>query len=144
MTKSYRQGQILNLIRSKKITTQEELARELRALGIVAKQVTLSRDLREMGLAKTPDGYREILPETTGPDLETVLNEFLLDVRRAENLIVLKTLAGNANTVAVALDQQDWPEIVGTIAGDDTVCVICWDDGRGKTVQEKLLAYVEG
>jgi transcriptional regulator of arginine metabolism len=66
MTKNYRQGQILKLIRTKRITTQDELARELRAEGIEATQVTLSRDIRELGLAKTADGYREILPDPIG------------------------------------------------------------------------------
>jgi len=142
MTKNYRQGQILKLIRSKRIHTQEELAKELRALNIETTQVTLSRDIREIGLAKTADGYREILPETSGPDLETVMAEFLSDVRLAQNLVVLKTSPGNANSLAVALDQQDWAEIVGTIAGDDTVLVICWDDPRAAQVRDKLMAFI--
>ena len=96
MTKNYRQGQILKLIRTKRITTQEELSRELRADGIEATQVTLSRDIRELGLAKTADGYREILADSAGAELGTVLSEFLLDVRLAQNIIVLKTSAGNA------------------------------------------------
>jgi transcriptional regulator of arginine metabolism len=142
MTKNYRQGQILKLIRSKKITTQEELARELRADGIEATQVTLSRDIRELGLAKTADGYREILADSAGAELGTVLSEFLLDVRLAQNLIVLKTSAGNANSLAVALDSEDWPEVAGTVAGDDTIFLACWDEQRAKTVQERLLEFV--
>jgi transcriptional regulator of arginine metabolism len=142
MTKNYRQGQILKLIRSKKITTQEELARELRADGIEATQVTLSRDIRELGLAKTADGYREILPDSAGAELGTVLSEFLLDVRLAQNIIVLKTSAGNANSLAVALDSEDWPEVAGTVAGDDTIFLACWDEQRAKAVQERLLEFV--
>jgi transcriptional regulator of arginine metabolism len=142
MTKNYRQGQILKIIRSKRINTQEELARELRALDIETTQVTLSRDIRELGLAKTADGYREILPDATGPDLATVMSEFLLDVRMAQNIVVLKTSAGNANSLAVALDQEDWAEVAGTVAGDDTVFVACWDNQRAKTVQERLMAYL--
>lgn len=142
MTKNYRQGQILKLIRSKRITTQEELARELRADGIEATQVTLSRDIRELGLAKTADGYREILPDSAGAELGTVLSEFLLDVRLAQNIIVLKTSAGNANSLAVALDSEDWPEVAGTVAGDDTIFLACWDEQRAKAVQERLLEFV--
>jgi transcriptional regulator of arginine metabolism len=142
MTKNYRQGQILKLVRSKKITTQEELARELRAMGAETTQVTLSRDIRELGLAKTADGYREILPDPVGRELHTVLEEFLLDVRLAQNLLVLKTSSGNANSLAVALDQEDWPEVAGTVAGDDTIFVACWDEQRAKTVKERLLEFV--
>ena len=142
MTKNYRQGQILKLIRSKKITTQDELARELRAMGAETTQVTLSRDIRELGLAKTADGYREILPDPIGRELNTVLEEFLLDVRLAQNLLVLKTSPGNANALAVALDQEEWPEVAGTVAGDDTIFVACWDEQRAKAVQERLLEFV--
>jgi transcriptional regulator of arginine metabolism len=142
MTKNYRQGQILKLIRSKKITTQEELARELRADGIEATQVTLSRDIRELGLAKTADGYREILPDSAGAELGTVIAEFLLDVRLAQNIVVLKTSAGNANSLAVALDSEEWAEVAGTVAGDDTIFLACWDEQRAKTVQERLLEFV--
>jgi transcriptional regulator of arginine metabolism len=142
MTKNYRQGQILKLIRSKRINTQEELAQELRSQGIEVTQVTLSRDLREMGIVKTADGYREILPDPTGPSLAQVMAEYLLDVRLAQHLVVLKTSTGSANSLAVALDQEDWPEIAGTVAGDDTVFVACWDNQRAKTVHERLLSYV--
>jgi transcriptional regulator of arginine metabolism len=71
-----------------------------------------------------------------------VLEEFLLDVRLAQNLLILKTSAGNANSLAVALDQEDWPEVAGTVAGDDTIFVACWDEQRAKAVQERLLAFV--
>ncbi|GIU77658.1 MAG: arginine repressor [Bryobacteraceae bacterium] len=142
MTKNYRQGQILKLIRSRRINTQEELAQELRSQGIEVTQVTLSRDLREMGIVKTADGYREILPDPTGPSLAQVMAEYLLDVRLAQHLVILKTSTGSANSLAVALDQEDWPEIAGTVAGDDTVFVACWDNQRAKTVHERLLSYV--
>jgi transcriptional regulator of arginine metabolism len=142
MMKNYRQGQILKLINAKKITTQEELARELRAQGIETTQVTLSRDLRELGLAKTADGYREVLPDSAGPELGAMLAEFVLDVRLAQNLLVLKTPAGNANSVAVALDSEDWAEVAGTLAGDDTIFIACWDEQRAKAVQERLMGFL--
>jgi transcriptional regulator of arginine metabolism len=63
-------------------------------------------------------------------------------VRLAQHLVVLKTSTGSANSLAVALDQEDWPEIAGTVAGDDTVFVACWDNQRAKTVHERLLSYV--
>ena len=79
MTKSYRQGQILKLVRSKRILTQDELAQELRNLGISATQVTLSRDIRDLRLVKTREGYQEMAPEEKGPGLQLLAAEFVLD-----------------------------------------------------------------
>ena len=143
MTKTYRQGQILKLIRSKKITTQEELAHELKDLGIAATQVTLSRDLRDLRLVKTREGYQEMAPEETGPGFSMLAGEFLKDVLRAQNLVILKTSPGHANSVAVALDNEEWPEVVGTIAGDDTILVITPDNPTGEAIHEKLLGLLE-
>ena len=143
MTKTYRQGQILKLIRSKKIFTQEELAQELKNQGIAATQVTLSRDLRDLRLVKTREGYQEMAPEETGPGFTMLAGEFLNDVLRAQNLVVLKTSPGHANTVAVALDREGWPEVVGTIAGDDTILIIAPDNPTAESVQERLLELLE-
>jgi transcriptional regulator of arginine metabolism len=143
MNKAYRQGQILKLIRAKRILTQDDLARELKlSQGLETTQVTLSRDVRELGLLKTPDGYRQVDAASSGPDLAMVLGEFLQDVRAAQNLIVLKTSPGNANALAVALDNNDWPEIVGTIAGDDTVLIVAPDTDTAGRLRKKLLGYV--
>jgi transcriptional regulator of arginine metabolism len=142
MSKSYRQGQILRLIRQKRIGTQEELAQELRALGVPATQVTLSRDIRDLLLVKTQDGYRQIEAEESGPVLATLAAEFLQDVRCAQNLVVLKTSPGHANSVAVALDAEDWPEVVGTIAGDDTILVIAPDSPTAEAVRQKMMALL--
>lgn len=142
MTKSYRHGQILKLIRNQAISTQEELAAELKKDGLLTTQVTLSRDIRELGLVKTPDGYRQIAPQSTGPDLATIVAEFLQDVRIAQNQLVLKTSPGHASTLAIALDQEEWPEIVGTIAGDDTVLVIAPDSDTASSLRGKLLGYL--
>ena len=145
MNKAFRQGQILKLIRTKRILTQDELARELKqSQGIDTTQVTLSRDVRELGLLKTPEGYRQVeAASSAGPDLAMVLSEFLQDVRAAQNLIVLKTSPGNANALAVALDNEDWPEIVGTIAGDDTVLIVAPDSGTAEKLHKKLLDYLQ-
>ena len=139
MNKSYRQGQILKLIRASQIFTQDDLARELNeTYGIHTTQVTLSRDIRELGLVKTQEGYRQVAPPT-GPDFATVAGEFLWDVRAAQNLVVLKTSPAHASTLAVALDQAEWPEVVGTIAGDDTVLVVSPDTETADRLREKLL-----
>jgi len=142
MNKTYRQGQILRLIRSKKVYTQEALAGELGTLNIQTTQVTLSRDIRELGLVKTPDGYREVAGAAPGPDVDSVIAEFLLEARVAQNLLVLKTPPGYANSLASALDHSDWKEIVGTIAGDDTILVVAPDNSTAKKLREKLLAFL--
>jgi transcriptional regulator of arginine metabolism len=143
MSKSFRQGQIVKLIRTKSISTQDDLARELKKLGITATQVTLSRDIHELGLAKTPEGYQQIARSEAGPTLATLAAEFLLDVRLAQHLIVLKTSPGHANSVAVALDDEEWPEVVGTLAGDDTIMVIAPDNATAEAVRAKFLTMIE-
>ncbi|HTT63344.1 MAG TPA: hypothetical protein VMG35_15925 [Bryobacteraceae bacterium] len=143
MSKTYRHGQILKLIRARSIHTQEDLARELQRAGIAATQVTLSRDIRELRLVKTPDGYREMLAEETGPSFATLAAEFLHDVRIAQNLVVLRTSPGHANSVAVALDAEDWPEVVGTLAGDDTILVIAPDNVTAEKVRRRCLEPIE-
>ena len=143
MNKSFRQGQILKLIRTRRILTQEELAQALaESFNIHATQVTLSRDIRELGLVKTQEGYRQV-SAPTGPDLATIVAEFLFDVRQAQNLIVLKTSPAHASSVAVALDAAELPEVVGTLAGDDTVLVIAPDAPTASKLKDRLLSFVK-
>jgi len=142
MRKAYRQAQILKLVRSRPISTQDELAERLAATGIDASQVTLSRDIRELGLIKTAAGYGEqnaAEPEASTDTLRRVLQEFLRDLRMAQNLVVLKTVPGGAQPVARALDTEDWSEIVGTVAGDDTIFIAAPSDAAAKRLREKLL-----
>ena len=147
MNKAFRQGQIQKIIRSRNVHTQEELAAALEAEGIHATQVTLSRDVRELGIVKTPDGYREIetLEEASGSDghARRAVAEFLRDVRLAQNLLVLKTDPGNANPLAVAMDRASWPEVVGTIAGDDTVLVITPDHASAEALRLRLTQILD-
>jgi transcriptional regulator of arginine metabolism len=143
VNKSYRQGQILKLIRSNHPHTQEELAKALRAIGIPATQVTLSRDIRELGLVKTSDGYTQGVPESGGLDVITLAREFVQDIRVAQNLLVLRTPAGHANSVAVALDNADWPEVTGTIAGDDTVLVVAPDAETALALRDRFLEVLK-
>jgi transcriptional regulator of arginine metabolism len=142
MNKSFRQGQILKIIRNKEIYTQDELARELSGLGIQTTQVTLSRDMRELALVKTPEGYRQLPSETGGPPLAEVAEEYLQDIRVAQNLVVLRTSPGNANALAVALDREELDEVVGTVAGDDTVLVVAADNRQADKIRQKMLALI--
>lgn len=139
MNKSYRQGQILKLIRGKEIFTQEDLAVALRGLGIPATQVTLSRDIRDLGLLKTAEGYRQVDTEPGRPQFASVAAEFLWDVRVAQNLVVLRTSPAHASSLAVALDNEEWPDVVGTVAGDDTVLVIAPDNDSAVALSQRFM-----
>ena len=142
MSKAFRQSQILKLIREDSVYTQEELAEKLSEADIETSQVTLSRDLRELGLIKTASGYREqnaIEPEANRDNLRRVLQEFCRDIRLAQNLVILKTVPGGAQPIARAIDAEDWKEIVGTVAGDDTIFVATPDAARGKQLRQKLV-----
>jgi transcriptional regulator of arginine metabolism len=142
MNKNYRQSQILKIIRTRNVHTQDDLAAALKTVGIPAAQVTLSRDIRELGLVKTHDGYRQIVPKAAGPSLAVVAAELLQDIRVAQNLVVLRTAPGHANSLASALDRAAWSEVVGTIAGDDTILVVAPDNSTAKAMRDKLMYFV--
>lgn len=147
MTKAYRHGQILNLIRSQPIRTQDDMAQALQRIGLAVTQVTLSRDIRELGLVKERRGYREpdraVKPEETESSaLKWVLKEFVRDVTTAQNILIIKTATGNAPPVAEALDRESWPEILGTIAGDNTIFAATPDARQAARAKEKLLALL--
>jgi transcriptional regulator of arginine metabolism len=141
--KRYRQGQILKLLAGHAVASQDELRRRLGHLGMRVTQATLSRDLREMRLVKTTEGYRplstaaveEAAPQNT---LARALKEFLLDVRPAQNMLVLKTPPGGAQPLAAAVDAERWKEIVGSLAGDDTVLLITPSRGARAAVQKRV------
>jgi transcriptional regulator of arginine metabolism len=111
-------------------------------VNVDATQVTLSRDLRELGLVKTSEGYQEMGRESAAFQFSALASEFLQDVRLAQNQVVLKTAPGHASSVAVALDDEEWPEIVGTLAGDDTILVICPDSATAGDVRKRLMALL--
>lgn len=120
-----RRRAIARLIEAHEISRQSELVTLLRAEGFVATQSSVSRDLRDLGAAKLKNGYS--LPERAldgnGEMLETVVN-LVKDIRTAgPNLLVIRTAVGAAQRVAVTLDRIDWPEVVGTLSGDDTIFV---------------------
>lgn len=139
MTKANRQARILDLIRAHDIYTQNELLDHLKAVGVEATQVTVSRDLHDLGLVKTIDGYREMSNTGSSRALPTVIREFLLEAKPAQNLIVVKTTPGNAMSVARALDLEEWTDVVGTVAGDDTILVVAADAFKADAVAQKLM-----
>ncbi len=141
--KRYRQGQILKLLAAQAVASQDELRRHLGHVGMRVTQATLSRDLRELRLVKTAEGYRplssaaaeEATPQAT---LARALKEFLLDIRPAQNMLVLKTPPGGAQPLAAAVDSERWKEIAGTLAGDDTVLLITPSRGARAAVQKRV------
>ena len=144
---------IRDLLSSSLVANQDELRRKLRRRGIHVTQATLSRDIHELRLSKGPGGYA--LPnghETNGtgsteedgpPSVEEMIESFGLRVRQALNQVVVSTAMGGAQPVAAALDRAAWPEVLGTIAGDDTVLVICPDTRRAVDVEERLKTLLE-
>jgi len=147
--KTFRHGQILRLVSGQPIVSQEELRRRLAQQKMRVTQATLSRDLQELKLVKTQEGYRPatVLPEENGalplPPLARALREFLLDIRPAENLLVLKTPPSGAQPLAAAVDASKFPEIAGTIAGDDTVLIITPNKKTRESLQKKIEALVK-
>jgi transcriptional regulator of arginine metabolism len=143
MNKALRQRAVLEVLRHGPVASQEDLQRVLRKRGFKVGQATLSRDIRDLNLSKTAGGYT--LPQGEGtaalalPPVQRLVREFVLDVRPAQNLLVLKTIVGSAQPVAAALDEQEWGEVVGTIAGDDAVLIVCPD----KDAARKVAARVE-
>jgi transcriptional regulator of arginine metabolism len=146
-TKTYRHGQILRLVSSERIANQEDLRRRLAKERLRVTQATLSRDLQELKLIKTTEGYKTglALPDESAsvPPLTRALREFLLDIRPAENLLVLKTPPSGAQPLAAAVDAAKFPEIAGTIAGDDTVLIITPSRKTRDSLQKKIEAHVK-
>ncbi len=142
MHKTLRQRVILEVLKAGSVGSQEELQRALRKRGIKVGQATLSRDIRDLGLNKTASGY--VIPHTdsaSGPALPPVsrlVREFVLEVRAAQNLLVIKTSVGSAAPVAAALDEEDWQESVGTIAGDDTILIVCPDKDGARQLADRV------
>ena len=143
--KAYRHAQILEVVERQAVTSQEGLRRLLEQRGINATQATLSRDIRELGLIKrAPDGaYRRADAALAPPavDEETVAQAVSDYLRRHEvvaQMLVLKTDAGQAQPLALALDRGHLPEVVGTIAGDDTILVICRTPDAAEAFDRRL------
>jgi transcriptional regulator of arginine metabolism len=142
MSKLSRHNAILELLGAGPIPSQDELQRLLHKRGLDAGQATLSRDIRELGLVKTSSGYtlpgREVAGESDLPSVSRLVREFVTSVRAAQNLLVTKTSVGSAQPVAAALDDEDWPEALGTIAGDDTILIVCEDRRAASRLADRI------
>jgi transcriptional regulator of arginine metabolism len=151
LMKTLRHNAIRDLVAHAQVGSQDELRRKLRRRGFAVTQATLSRDIHELRLSKGPGGYS--FPNGNGaalagednspPSLAEMLEGFGLRVRQAMNQVVVVTVTGGAQPLAAALDHEGWPDIVGTIAGDDTVLVICPDARKASEVESRLRTILE-
>lgn len=150
--KAWRQKKILEIIKQQAIETQEELVDALHAQGLTVTQATISRDIKELCLIKVPvekNKYRYAAPGETmhrgGEErLRRLFRNSVVDIDHSENLVVIKTLPGEAQGVASALDHINWPEIIGTVAGDDTILVIVKPKKQTVSILSRFNEMVRG
>jgi transcriptional regulator of arginine metabolism len=144
VAKKARQGRILEIVRKQAVRSQEELADRLEQDGIEATQATLSRDIRELGLVKGRDGYQvSEEPHSAPPDdlLRRTFEQYVIRTGVSGNMIVIRTSPGNAHSIAVVLDAAQWKEVLGTIAGDDTVFVLLRSARLGNKVIGRIREF---
>jgi transcriptional regulator of arginine metabolism len=143
LAKRERHEAVLQLIRLHRVGSQEQLRELLADAGIEVTQATLSRDIRELRIVKAPgaDGQPYYtLPEEweNTPPLETLLPTLFLSAEGSGNLLVVKTMTGGAQAVGLGIDWEEWPEVLGTLAGDDTIMVILRDPAHTSVIRERL------
>ncbi len=151
-TKKERQQLLRELVAHHEIGDQAHLLEELKRKGLLATQATLSRDLQEMGVVKVrtkTGGFRYEIIEPVPANLirekvRVLFDNFVLDVRRTGKLLLVKTTPGNANGVASFIDRLGLPEVLGTVAGDDTILVVAKSARTGKAVEEEFRSLLGG
>jgi transcriptional regulator of arginine metabolism len=144
MSKLSRHAAIRDLVSREEISNQDEMRRRLYRQGHRVTQATLSRDIHELRLVKTPDGYKLPQEETEDaflPSVERLIREFVYEAVTAQNLVVVKTSAGSAQPVSAAIDAEEWDEVVGTIGGDDTILVIAPDAKQAERLAARIRGY---
>jgi transcriptional regulator of arginine metabolism len=149
--KGTRHGVILDVIHRESISSQEMLRQRLHAEGVDVTQATLSRDLKELGVVKrASDGaYQRLVTSSLSPadalgSLARTAAEFLTRVERSEQLVVLRTDSGQAALLAIAIDRTALTEVLGTVAGDDTILVICRDAVAAQALVQRLESWRSG
>ena len=147
--KSERQSAIREIVAARDVASQEELRRQLGKRGWVVTQSTLSRDLHELRLARIPDGhgkaryaFSENVPEEVAPQLQALLPQLLVGVESVQVMVVVRTMSSGAQAVGAALDSAGWPDVLGTVAGDDTVLIICRSTQGRDRVVKRLRTYL--
>jgi transcriptional regulator of arginine metabolism len=143
--KARRQSAIIDAVRRQPIRSQEQLRRAIRSAGFDVTQATLSRDIRELALVKGgPHGaYQDPVPglangQAATAKVQKAVAEYLGRMERVQQMVLLRTGPGQAQILAVAIDGAEWPEVVGTVAGDDTILVIARDARRARELVKRL------
>ena len=151
MTKFERQGAILRLVQQRELGTQAEVAEALRAEGFEAVQTTVSRDIAQLGLVKTRGAAGRLVYALPGAadlhrlsELTSALRRWAISLDATGNLAVLRTPPGTANALARAIDEAHLPDVVGTVAGDDTIFVAAREGLTGAELAEELQHHLEG
>ena len=150
MLKSVRHAKILEMISRYEIETQEELCAELHKLNFVVAQATVSRDIKELHLFKVAGiekKYRyAYIHESAGevsPKMKSLFLDSVLTVKSAQNIIVIKTLPGNGNNAGSVIDKLNYPEIIGSVAGDDTLFAVCENSEKALQVVAKINDFMK-
>ncbi len=152
--KTLRHNAIRELVTHAQVANQDELRRKLRRRGFAVTQATLSRDIHELRLSKGPGGYTLssgangnglglAVEDNSPPSVAEMIESFGMRVKQAMNQVVVGTVMGGAQPLAAAIDYEAWPDVVGTVAGDDTVLVICPDVRRAIEVESRLRTMLE-
>lgn len=143
--KNARQTKILEIIEKYEISTQEALIAKLAECGFEATQTTISRDIRQLKIIKGPTGrgtYKYVVPavkrEAVAPGHNSALTESVIKIAAAQNIVVVKTLSGMANAIAVCIDSLDVGDIVGSVAGDDTILLVMQDSECAASTEQAL------
>lgn len=144
--KTARHNAIRTLLNDGPVLSQDELRRKLLRRGFDVTQATLSRDIHDLQLYKGPGGYalpNGHAPEDDMPSVDSMFADFGLSVRQAMNQLVVRTTTGGAQPVAASLDREQIPEVLGTIAGDDTILIICQDQKHASHLRQRLENLLE-
>ncbi len=145
MSKLSRHAAIRDVIADREVSSQEDLRRALYRRGHRVTQATLSRDIHELGLVKTAEGYKVPQGEEAEihlPSIERLIQEFVYEVKTAQNLVVVKTSPGSAQPVSAAIDAEGWDESVGTIGGDDTILAIASNARSAERLAQRIRGYL--
>jgi len=150
MLKKSRHAKILEIISNQEIETQEELSNELLKLNFAVTQATISRDIRDLHLFKVSGiekKYRyAYLNESVGEisvKMRNLFKECIIGVKQAQNLVVIKTLTGNGGNAGSVVDKLNYPEIIGSVAGDDTLLIVCQDNASAERVVQKISSFIK-
>ena len=142
--KKRRQKELLNIIRNNRVATQDELMKYLLDAGYETTQATISRDMKELGIDKV-DSFYAVVPRSTSNKMKYVkiLSECVKTVDNAMNIVVVKTLVGMGAAAGAAIDAFDWEEVVGSIAGDDTVFLVTRTQESAELLKKTLEEYIQ-